>query len=621
MNILNIHTKKHTERRPFSPALFFVLLFLSAFSLDAQDNYEIRKITFKGNNAFDKPVLLEQTSMRESDFWTKRIQKIEPAIYSHQFLEDDMNRIKTFYQSEGFLHTEISLDTLIVDNKKKRVNIRLAIVENRAVKVDSIIMSLTDSVSTRFNERRRQLFISRALNLKKGKRFSDNLLYEDISKINTLFVNRGYFYAKTDFDLELENDSVLIHYQVTPNSRVHIGNTTITGNKYIKEKYIRRQLNYAQGDVISQTNLNKTRSNIYNLQLFRIVSVSPQADRNTALNPIPIHIQIEEMPRISSKLGIGWGTEDSFRASADVTYRAVAGGTSRLNLYAKHSKLTPIHVSLSWIQPQLYFKKLSVSVNPYIKWEKEPGYNTQTIGLNFPLSYTFSDKLKGALTYYFERVQQNTEDSDAEIPNPEDNKFLYNKSGLYGSVVYNNASPVFSPEKGEMITAGGKLNGYLFGSDFNYMKVWIEARKYFKVKNLVIGLRGMFGGIYSSDDNGFIPVDDRFYSGGSNSNRGWARSQLGPKRESGTPLGGKSLLEANVELRHPLFWRVELAGFMDIANVWGDPFHYRFRELAVAAGGGIRITTPIGPIRLDVGVPLWNEKKNVQFFLSVGQAF
>ena len=146
-------------------------------------------------------------------------------------------------------------------------------------------------------------------------------------------------------------------------------------------------------------------------------------------------------------------------------------------------------------------------------------------------------------------------------------------------------------------------------------------RKYTKVGDFVLSLRGMIGGIHSSDSSQFVPVEDRFYSGGSNSVRGWARSQLGPKRNTGSPMGGKSITEMSIELRHRLFWKIEGAVFMDAGNVWSESFHYRFNELAYAAGAGLRYETPIGPIRLDVGVPLWNEKKRVQLFLSIGQAF
>ncbi|MFA7136154.1 MAG: BamA/TamA family outer membrane protein, partial [Bacteroidales bacterium] len=174
---------------------------------------------------------------------------------------------------------------------------------------------------------------------------------------------------------------------------------------------------------------------------------------------------------------------------------------------------------------------------------------------------------------------------------------------------------------GSYLSVGLKLNGYLFGGKFNYSRLWSEFRRYQEVGNIVLAFRALVGGIHSKDSSNFIPVEDRFYSGGSNSVRGWNRSQLGPKRESGTPLGGNSVLEANIEARVPLFWRINGVAFIDAGNVWSHSFKYNLRELAYAIGAGIRIETPIGPIRFDVGFPIRNEKKKPQFFISVGQAF
>ena len=460
--------------------------------------------------------------------------------------------------------------------------------------------------------------------LNKNQRFTDQNLYNDVAKINGIFNNLGYAYAKTDFDLKLNlPDSTNISYEVSPGMLNQFGETTVSGNNYISEKIIRRQISYKAGDTYRRDQLDKTRKNLYDLQLFRVVSLSPQTDRATMRNPIPVQLAIEEMPRWMTKFGVGYGTEDRFRAFADITYRGLFNRTSRLNLYAKHSYLIPYSVSLSWIQPQFFLKGLSVSVNPYIKRVREPGYETQTLGLQLPANYSINSKMTASLAYYFEKVTQHREEGveQVEVPNPEDTKFLYNKSGLTASFTYNNGKPAYSPVRGEVITIGAKLNGYIFGGDFDYTRLWIDARKYQKIGDFTLTLRAMIGGIHSSDSSGFIPVEDRFYSGGGNSNRGWARSMLGPKRETGTPLGGKSILEMNVEVRRHLFWEVELAAFMDISNVWTESYRFPFKDLSYAAGGGSRVNTPIGPVRLDVGVPLWNDKKSLQLFISIGQAF
>ncbi len=156
---------------------------------------------------------------------------------------------------------------------------------------------------------------------------------------------------------------------------------------------------------------------------------------------------------------------------------------------------------------------------------------------------------------------------------------------------------------------------------FSYTRLWGTYRTYRQIGDFTLAFKLMAGGIKSSDSSKFIPVEDRFYSGGSNSVRGWNRAELGPKRESGTPLGGSSILESSFEVRFPLFWRLSAVAFVDAGNTWREEYTYRLNELAYAVGPGLRIETPIGPIRFDVGFPVRNDKKTPQFFISVGQAF
>ncbi len=563
--------------------------------------------------------------MQPSNIYTRIFQKREVSLYSKEFMETDLEQLTRYYQSEGFLHAEVQLDSLKIKNKKKKqkVDVYIHIKENNYVSIDSISITINGSLAG-INADSLTKEIIKTLNLAVKKRFNDNALFNDVTIINDYFMNLGYVYVQTDYKLSLKSssDKVGISYTVNPGKICQFGETSITGNKHTKEKFIRKQLAYLPAQTYSRDKLDKTRKRLYNLQLFRIVSITSQTDKTSQENPIPIQIKIEEMPRWMTNFGIGYGTEDKFRAFADITYRGLFKGTSRLNLYLKHSALTPYYVSLTWTEPQFFAQKLSVSLNPYIQRQNEPGYNIQSYGVKLPISYAITDEIQTSLTYYLERVTQFLVDTtNTDVPNPEDYTFPYNKSGISAFFTFNNGTPISSPEKGWSFSLGAKVNGYIFGTDFNYVKAWTDIRRYQPIGKFVLSLRAMIGGIYSSDSSGFVPVEDRFYSGGSTSNRGWSRAELGPKRGNGTPLGGKSIIEMNVELRRHIFWRIDLAVFVDIGNVWLQPFHYRFNELAYTVGGGIRINTPIGPIRLDVGVPIANENKTVHFFLSIGQAF
>jgi len=604
--------------------IVFIGIFMIAniYPVFAQDNYEIRHINFHGNKTLDKQFLLDAMSLKEVSFLEKLITKQERPLYNQEMISMDMQRLKRTYQSEGFLNVKTTLQPLSINEKRQNVTLNIDIKEGKPVLVDTITFQFNKK-AIHFNTDSLVKRLQRKLTLKKGKRFRDADLNSDISIIENALKSLGYAYVKVDYhlNLDLKKFKTGIQYSIHAGPKSYVGKTQISGNKHVSEAFIRKQLRYKKGQLYNQSLLDKTRQSLYQLQLFRVVSVLPQTNPETQKNPIDVKINVDEAPRMTTRFGAGYGTEDKFRAFVDFTYLGFLGTARRINLYAKHSALEPYYVSFKWTQPQIFDKKGSISLNPFISRNAEPGYNTKTYGINIPVSYNFNSRLSSTLTYYLENVKQKIEPGDPEFTNSESRNFPYGKSGLLYSSVFSTASPQFSPQKGVNLSLGFKYNGYFLGGDFNYTRLWIDARTYQKIGDWVLALRLMAGGIHSSDKNGFIPVEDRFYSGGSTSNRGWRRSELGPKRESGSPLGGKSIIETNIEFRYPLFWKISGVVFMDAGNVWKGSYHYRLAELEYAAGGGLRVDTPIGPVRFDVGVPVWNAKKTPQFFISVGQAF
>jgi outer membrane protein insertion porin family len=609
--------------RPFSGFLFLLtfVMGISQFAA-AQENYEIRSVVFKGNKTLSEDFLLERMALKEVSSIERLLTKNEPTLYNRELINLDLERLVAIYQSEGFLDIKVKIEDLKINDKKETIKITFNIDEGEPVVVDSLQVRLAvDSVDVNLDSLARK--VSRKLLLTKKKRFRDEDLNTDVTYIEDAFRNIGYAYVKVEYDLHVNpgNSTTHIHYLVYPGTLSYIGETSIEGNKHLKEKFLQKQISYKQGELYDKSKLSNTRENLYELQLFKVVSVLPDIDRKTEKSPIPVKIYLEEAPRLTTKFGAGYGTEDKFRAFVDLNLRGFLGGARRVNLYLKHSGLEPYSASLRWIQPQFFGKKSSIILNPFIMRNSEPGYDTQTLGLNVPVTYKFNPRMTSTLTYYFEKVKQFLEPGETGQVDMEDDKFLYDKSGLQLSAIFNNSMPMFSPIKGMNITAGYKFNGYFLGGDFSYQRLWADFRNYQKIGDVVLAYRVMMGGIHSGDSTGFIPVEDRFYAGGSNSVRGWNRSELGPKRPSGTPFGGKSVFEANFEARHHLFWRISAVAFIDAGNVWVKSFEYIFNDLSYAVGGGLRVETPIGPIRFDVGVPVWNEKKSPQFFISVGQAF
>jgi translocation and assembly module TamA len=139
----------------------------------------------------------------------------------------------------------------------------------------------------------------------------------------------------------------------------------------------------------------------------------------------------------------------------------------------------------------------------------------------------------------------------------------------------------------------------------------------------VLALRGL-GGIAKGAGEFSLPPDQRFYGGGSGTIRGYAYQSVGPlfNGDTSTPIGGTSITAAQIEFRQRIGKDWGAAWFFDGGQVGPDPKLFT-GKIQVGAGAGVRYYTPIGPIRLDLAVPLNRRAGDDRFevYIGLGQAF
>jgi len=189
---------------------------------------------------------------------------------------------------------------------------------------------------------------------------------------------------------------------------------------------------------------------------------------------------------------------------------------------------------------------------------------------------------------------------------------------------YQRVDRIVDPRSGLRIELGNELGGQPIGSDLDYQQWHLDARAYRPMGPFVWAARvaattlDPIGAGLSS-----VPVTRRLYSGGTNSIRGFGFQNLGPTDPGNDPIGGLSRIELGLELRVPVWKRIGLVGFVDAGDVRLDPWSWRPKDLRASAGPGLRIDTPIGPLRFDMGFLLNPppETDPWRIHLSVGQAF
>ena len=133
---------------------------------------------------------------------------------------------------------------------------------------------------------------------------------------------------------------------------------------------------------------------------------------------------------------------------------------------------------------------------------------------------------------------------------------------------------------------------------------------------------GAVGAFGNSDS---VPIYERFFSGGADSIRGYKERGVGPKDPAtNSPLGGEAILLGSAEYVFPVVDFIKGAIFMDAGNVWEKEGDFGSGGYKYSAGPGIRVKTPVGPVKLDYGYPLKvdpGEKKVGRFHFSLSRAF
>lgn len=603
--------------------IFFCISFLLLSLLgSAQENRIVRKIKFTGNKHFPDYRLKDEITIESSSWFKEKIFGKEPVFYNKELYSEDLQRIRVFYQKQGYLNVAFGNAKVVVNNRNK-IKLTVPVVEGEPVLISGISYRI-DSAYTidqvlSDQEQKKLEFKTEAT---AAKIFRDQAITNDKITIAEAFYNDGYPYTLVKHKLEVDTTlhSTQLNWHVNRGPKSYFGPTNVVGNSRIKTKSILRQLDYNEGDVWSKKAIDQTQKQIFNQGNYRVASVKTQIGTEL-LDTLPMQIIINEAPRWSVRFGAGYGREDKIRAFTDVQYLSFLTNTGRLNFYAKHSGLEPYNVYLKFSQPSFLIPINTLTLHPFMQRQNEPGYKLDRIGYSITFLQNFSKELNTSIAFIYEDVDVDTT-GYMERRFGKDTESFYRKTGFALGGIYNNADPILDPVEGFVVSFNTKTNDILLSGDMPFFRVLTEFKTYVGLqKGVVLAVKAKMGGIKRTDGENFIPVEERFFAGGSHSVRGWSRSDLGPKDVDGTPIGGNSLLESSAELRFDLGRELKLAVFADAGNVWEQSFVYKLNNLHYSAGFGLKYKTVIGPAGIDFARPVFDKSNKWQIHFNIGHSF
>lgn len=412
---------------------------------------------------------------------------------------------------------------------------------------------------------------------------------------------------------------------VAPGPRVTFGRFAVTGNDGVRQDAIRRIAGFPEGERFSPERMERSARRLRDTGAFRSVSLTEAEDLQPG-DVLPMTVTVvEERPR---RFGFGaeYDTSEGARLTAFWLHRNLLGGAERLRFDALVGGVGSNREEGEFNQDGIDFAfgaafTRPATLNPDTDFvigltaaqDSEPDFSSQSLNFTTGFSRNIRDRFIADVRvgYFYSRDEDArgvTEYSLLTFPvmattdrrndqlNPTGG--WYAMAGATPFVGLNDASGT-----GARLTGDGRV--YLgFGEE----------------KRFVAAARVQFGSIVGADLLD-VPNDYRFYSGGGGTVRGFEYESLGVTID-GIPSGGASFFGVSGEARIGVTQSIQTVAFVDYGYVGKSAFYDDEGGDHIGAGLGLRYVTPIGPIRLDVAVPVSGESDaDFQVYVGIGQAF
>ncbi|MBL7081501.1 MAG: outer membrane protein assembly factor BamA [Candidatus Omnitrophica bacterium] len=572
------------------------------FKAQESRRMKIKKIYIEGNNAFrDKRILRIMK--------TKRAWFFGRGILREEVLEEDMERIRSFYQSHGF--SDLVVDYLIKADPKRPnlLYISVVIQEGEQYFVGKIKIEGNKAIT----EAQIREKISVCL---PGKIFSNEGIKQDKFSILGLYFDQGYISANVReiTSLDPSTGQVNITYNIEEFEMIYVNKIKIRGNIKTKDVVIRRELRIFPGDEFNGENLRRSRERLTNLGFFEEISFDTQA--TDIADQRDLIVEVKETKTGMFSFGGGYSTVDEFIGFIEIEQKNFdwknwpyfTGDGQNLRLRAEMGTVNE-NFNLSFTEPWLFDYPVSFGFDAYrVSHDREGdvgwGYDEKRTGSGIRLGKELSEHVRGRFNYCFERVKIGDVLSTAST-DLKDEEGTNDISSIGLGLTYDSRDNVFNPRKGILAGCDFTLAGGPVGGDKDFFRIQTNTSKFFPLfrgSSLEMRARTGFVADYHGQD---VPIYERFFAGGAYTIRGYEERTVGPfDRDSKDPLGGRSMFIGNIEYTYPVFEFLRLATFYDTGNVWEKIGDFGKKGFKNAVGLGLRLKTPIGPIRLDYGIPL-----------------
>lgn len=526
----------------------------------------------------------------------------------------DVDLIERALRSEGYFEGEARVR--VVTGQASKPNVRVTVRKGKRYALARQRIALNGSVD---DETAAEVQEAASVNVS-GPAQGRNVVNAEGEALSILR-NSGWPYAergKRRSEANFDNDTLDVVTQIDTGPETIFGAVTLEGLSSVEEDYLRKFIDWEEGQRISREDISKLQRALSSTRLFDAVSVNiPDAPPDNLsegdIFTAPVAIAFEEAKHRSVEAGLSYSTSDGAGVTASWEHRNFFGRNERIFISTSISEEEQYFVFDGRI-PRYKKPERDLIGNFEIFRDTTDAFDAYGVDAALSIEEKLSDKLSGNLGIELEAAR-NEENNIAA------NSYLF---GLPGSLIYDDTDDELDPIEG--YRASLKMSpwgGVYDGQSSAFLEAELEGSTYIPLDrkaNYILAARARAGAVIAEDSD-VVPPLHQLFSGGGGSVRAFRSQFVNTLDSSGDPIGGLSVLEGSLEMRLR-FGSIGVVPFVDAGTVSNELFS-DFGEIRWGGGAGLRYYSPIGPIRVDVAIP-GNRRSTddyYQLYLSIGQAF
>ena len=598
------------------------------------DVAKIDEFRIVGAQAFKESTLKDQLTLG-TPTWLSWYTKNDR--YSQAKLNGDLEALRAFYLTQGFLEFRIDSTQVAVSPAKDALSITINVTEGRRYRVAGVELK-GDYLG------RQEAFAAKVLTEPQSVYNVDEVT-ETLSRFREYFGDFGYAFANVSVDpvLDREAGTVVLRFSANPRQRVYVRRIEVAGNQLTRDEVIRREFRQMEAAWYDGNLIRESRNRVDRLGFFKSVDLEHRQVPNSP-DQVDLVISVEEKPTGNIMVGAGYSQAEQLSLTAGIKEDNVLGSgnslafnidTSQFNrglyLSSKDPYFTDSGISRTF---DVYYR----TTRPYVAQEGD--YSLNTAGGSIKLGVPFSNN---DVVYFGVGLEATKVTTGSQLPAAYQvltDQFGSPATSLPLTVGWANDTrdSFLAPSRGRLQSFNSVLS---LAGDVRYVTLSYKYQQYWPLtKKYTLGLNTSVG-VGDGLDGQDLPVFKYFQGGGLGSVRGFEQGTLGGTTcvlgtddectGENSRVGGTAVAVANLELSAPFPGAgndrtLRMFGFLDMGSVYcKQTASVDCGSTAIRASTGLGVSwiSPVGPLNFAWTKPLSSQPEDLlqTFQFQIGTSF